>query len=255
MGPTERTLVRSLLSLPLICSIVETDIRRSQDGLLNFMAQKAGLAVVSIGYRLAPEDPYPAGPNGCYDAADYLAAQGPTRFGAPLIFMGGESAGAHLTAATMLHLATSQPQLRLRGLVLHFGCYDLSAFLPAVHHFDRPLIIYEPIMTQFRKAFLPGTTETQRRDPAISPFFADWRAVAARLDGGLPPALFTCGTEDPLVDDSVLMAAKWGMAGGEATLKIYTGAPHGFIVFDGKVLKAAEEGMRDLETYLLEKMA
>jgi len=218
------------------------------------MAQKASLAVVSIGYRLAPEDPYPAGPNDCHDAADYLATEGPSRFGAPLLFIGGESAGAHLSAVTLLHLASSQPALRLRGLLLHFGCYDLAAFLPAVHHFDRPLIIHKPVMTAFREAFCPGTSEEQRRDPAISPFYAHWRAVAAKFEGGLPPALFTCGTEDPLVDDSVLMAAKYGMAGGEATLKIYTGAPHGFIIFDGKIHKPAEEGMRDLETYLLEKM-
>lgn len=226
----------------------------SQDGLLNFMAQKASLAVVSVGYRLAPEDPFPAGPNDCYDAATYLVSNSQSRFGAPLLFIGGESAGAHLSALTLLHLHTAHPDFRIRALILHFGCYDLSAFLPAAHHFSRPLIINYPIMTAYTNAFLPGTTEAQRRDPSISPFFADWQRVGREMKGGLPPALFTCGTEDPLLDDSVLMSAKWGIAGGDATLRIYNGAPHGFIMFDESLLASAGEGLRDLEQYLLEKL-
>lgn len=226
----------------------------SQDGLLNFMAQKASLAVVSVGYRLAPEDPFPAGPNDCYDAATYLVSNSQSRFGAPLLFIGGESAGAHLSALTLLHLHTAHPDFRIRALILHFGCYDLSAFLPAAHHFSRPLIINYPIMTAYTNAFLPGTTEAQRRDPSISPFFADWQRVGREMKGGLPPALFMCGTEDPLLDDSVLMSAKWGIAGGDATLRIYNGAPHGFIMFDESLLASAGEGLRDLEQYLLEKL-
>ena len=47
----------------------------------------------------------------------------------------------------------------------------------------------------------------------------------------LPPALFTVGTEDPLLDDSVVMATKWCMAGGKGVLKVYPGSPHGFNLF------------------------
>jgi acetyl esterase/lipase len=61
-----------------------------QDGYLNFVAQKAGLAVVSVGYRLAPENPFPKGPEDCYDAADYLVANAKKEYGAPLLFIGGE---------------------------------------------------------------------------------------------------------------------------------------------------------------------
>lgn len=58
-------------------------------------------------------------------------------------------------------------------------------------------------MQKYIEALLPGTTSLQRRDPSISPFFADIRGKK------LPPALFTCGSEDPLLDDSVFMGAKW----------------------------------------------
>jgi acetyl esterase/lipase len=66
-------------------------------------------------------------------------------------------------------------------------------------------------------AYLPSTSEADRRDPDISPFFADMYKMKA------PPAIFTCGTLDPLLDDSVLMATKWKMSGAEAVLKLYPG--------------------------------
>ena len=58
--------------------------------MLKYMADNTGLAVLSIGYRLAPEDPFPAGPEDCYDAAEYLIENGKERFGGELMFMGGE---------------------------------------------------------------------------------------------------------------------------------------------------------------------
>lgn len=218
------------------------------------MAQKASLAVVSIGYRLAPEHPFPAGPNDCYDAVEYLVRNSESRFGAPLLFVGGESAGGHFSLLTFLHLRKAIPSFYFRALILHFGIYDVS-FLPAARHFPRALIIDHTIMEAYRNAFLPNSTIKEWQDPSVSPFFADWPKIAQEMEGGLPPALFTIGTEDPLVDDSVLMAAKWGIAGGEATLKVYNGAPHGFNFFDAKVLPAAGESMKDLEQYLLEKLA
>jgi acetyl esterase/lipase len=61
---------------------------------------------------------------------------------------------------------------------------------------------------RYTEAYLPNTTEKDRRDPKISPFFAD--LMKMRAEGRrLPSALFTCGTADPLLDDSVFMCAKW----------------------------------------------
>lgn len=54
------------------------------------MADHFELTVVSIGYRLAPEDPWPAGAEDCYDAAEWLVKNGPKVFGGELLFTGGE---------------------------------------------------------------------------------------------------------------------------------------------------------------------
>ena len=143
------------------------------------------------------------------------------------------------------------------GLILHFGCFDLSNFLPAARHFPKPLIINYEIMKAYQEAFLPNTTAEQRADPSISPMYADWMKLAGQMRQrgatGLPRALFTIGTQDPLVDDSVFMAAKWQMAGGDGILKVYSGAAHGFITFDEKALPAAGEAMRDTDAFILNK--
>ena len=71
---------------------------------------------------------------------------------------------------------------------------------------------------QFSHAFLPGITD--RRIPDISPLYADLR--------GLCPALFSVGTKDALLDDTLFMHARWVAAGNPAELAIYPGGAHGF---------------------------
>ncbi|ORY09894.1 Alpha/Beta hydrolase protein [Clohesyomyces aquaticus] len=218
----------------------------SQDPYLKYMADHFELTVFSVGYRLAPEDPFPAGPNDCFDAAEWLIKNGREKFGGELLFAGGESAGAHLACLVALHLL---PTFTLKGVLLHFGCFDLSSFLPMVSHHELSLVIDHDVMQHFLSAFLPNTTPFQRRDPSISPFFADLRGKK------LPPALFTCGSEDPLLDDTVFMGAKWQAWGNEAVVRIFNGAPHGFVMFPPGVCEAVQEGLDVTEEFVREKIA
>lgn len=190
---------------------------KSQDILLKYYADHSQLTVVSVGYRLAPEHPYPAGNEDCFDIAEYLIDNAEKEFGGPVLFMGGESAGGHLAAVTCFHLLESRPAFAFKGIVLNYGCFDISGFQPAAWHFDLPLVLDVEIMQNFQKAFTPGTTQEQRRDPKISPLFADMSKLKC------PPALFTCGSLDCLLDDSVFMSTKWMMSGAESILKIYPG--------------------------------
>ncbi len=75
-------------------------------------------------------------------------------------------------------------------------------------------------MTSGLAKLLPDRTEDQRRDPAFSPLYANL--------AGLPPALLLCGTIDPLIDDSRLMAERWNAANGNARPIIVPDAPHAF---------------------------
>ena len=139
------------------------------------------------------------------------------------------------------------PDFAFKGLLLHFGCFDMSSFLPHVLHHETHLVIDHDVMKSYIDALLPNTTEEQRRHPSISPFWADLRGKK------LPPALFTCGSEDPLLDDSVMMGAKWAMWGNESVVKIYHGAPHGFIGFPPGTIKAVQEVLDDTEAFVRAK--
>lgn len=73
---------------------VDTSNLCSQDTYLKYMAEHYELTVFSVGYRLAPEHPWPAGGDDCYDAAEWLVKNGPSVFGGELMFTGGE-VGSH----------------------------------------------------------------------------------------------------------------------------------------------------------------
>ncbi|KAF2112002.1 Alpha/Beta hydrolase protein [Lophiotrema nucula] len=219
-----------------------------QDPYLKYMADHYQLTVFSVGYRLAPEDPWPAGVNDCYDAAEWLIKNGKEKLGGELMFTGGESAGSHLAALVALYLIDKVPDFAFKGLLLHFGCYDLSGFLPMVEHHELSLVIDLDVMEKYIDAMLPNTTPTDRRDPSISPFFADIRGKK------LPPALFTCGSEDPLLDDTMFMGTKWQMYGNEAVVKIYNGAPHGFIMYAPGSIPSVQEGLDDSVEFVKSKI-
>ncbi|KAF4302951.1 putative alpha beta hydrolase fold-3 domain-containing protein [Botryosphaeria dothidea] len=226
---------------------------KHQDTFLKWFADNCQLAVVSVGYRLAPEHTYPAGPHDCFDAAEWLVKKSKFNYGADLMFIGGESAGAYLSLVTALHLLKTLSNFSLRGLLLHFGAYDLS-MLPQARNFKRrgPLVLDQDIMERFTDAFIPNTTKEERRDPEISPFYVDFYQFGR---GSLPPALFTCGTEDPLLDDTLMMAVKWRCSGSEAITKIFNGAPHGFILFPSSDCEDAGPAREVTQQFILEKLA
>ena len=196
------------------------------------LARDCGLAVMSIDYRLAPEHPYPAAPDDCEAAALWLVERSEHEFGTNRLFIGGESAGAHLSAVTMIRLRDRHALLPFRAANLVYGAFDLR-FTPTGRNWgSRPVVISTPIMEFFRDGFVGDSDLT---DPDVSPLFADL--------AGLPPALFTVGTADPLLDDSLFMAARWRMAGGEAELHVVEDAFHAFDYFPTPLGDAARARM------------
>lgn len=149
------------------------------------------------------------------------------------------------------HADEKYSSFQFKGLILSFGAYDLS-WNPSAINLKKPvpLVLDLEIMTKFRDVCCPGMTSDQCKNPNISPLYADLE----HLRGKLPPAWFGCGTEDCLLDDSVFMSAKWMMAGGEAVVKIYPGAPHGFIMFPPNMVKSAKEGLDDVKAFIVEKL-
>jgi acetyl esterase/lipase len=212
------------------------------DPALDSLANRASAVVVSVGYRLAPEHPYPAGPDDCEAAALWLAEHAQREFGVERLAIGGESAGAHLSAVTLVRLRARHGATPFRGANLVYGVYDLT-FTPSVRNWgERYLILSTPIIHWFCDFFVPD--RARRGDPDVSPLYADLR--------GLPPALFSVGTLDPLLDDSLFMASRWVAAGNRAELAVYPGGVHGFNLFPTPL---AESANRRAEDFVREVLA
>lgn len=195
-----------------------------QDERLWRLAEQARLAVLSVEYRLAPEHPFPAGPDDCEAAARWLVDHAAAEFGTQRLLIGGESAGAHLSVVTLLRLRDRHGVTgAFRAAHLLFGPYDLS-MTPSQRSFGpRRLLSNTGTLRQTYELFTPGTGAEQRRDPEVSPLFADL--------AGLPPARMVVGTEDPLLDDSLFLATRWQAAGAPVQLGVVAGAMHGFTLF------------------------
>ena len=97
-----------------------------QDPMLERVNEKAGLACVSVEYRLAPENPYPAAPDDCESAALWLANNAKAEFGSDVLAIGGESAGATLSAVTLLRMRDRHGFTGFRAANLVYGAYDIS---------------------------------------------------------------------------------------------------------------------------------
>ena len=204
-----------------------------QDPMLERIADNTGQAVVAVEYRLAPEHPYPAGPDDCEVAAAWLVQHGKKEFGTDTLTIGGELAGGHLTAVTILRMRDRYGYTRFRGANIVYGAFDLS-MTPSQLQFGNTRLVLRTIdMQQFYNAFLPTTMD--RRAPDISPLYADLR--------NLCPALFSVGTRDALLDDTLFMHARWVAAGNEAELAIYPGGAHGFTLFPNDLSKSATAKM------------
>lgn len=204
-----------------------------QDPMLERIADNTGQVVVGVEYRLAPEHPYPAGPDDCEAAAAWLVQHAKAEFGTDALTIGGESAGGHLTAVTILRMRDRHGYAGWRGANIVYGAFDL-ALTPSQRQFgDTRLILRTIDMQQFYNAFLP--TVADRRVPDISPLYADLM--------GLCPALFTVGTRDALLDDTLFMHARWVAAGNPAELAVYPGGAHGFTLFPNDLSKAAAARM------------
>ena len=198
-----------------------------QDMLLENIGAAAGLVAVSVDYRLAPEHPFPAPVDDCVAAARWLVAHSQAEFGTRWLAIGGESAGAHLAASTLIRLRDTGHAAAFRAANLTFGCFDLS-LTPSIRRAQGTAFVDRNVLEQMVAGYV-GATEA--RDPAVSPLYADL--------SGLPAALFSVGTIDPLVDDTLFMHARWQAAGNSAELAVYPGGVHGFHLLGGELADAA----------------
>ncbi len=213
-----------------------------QDPFLEALARAANVAVISVEYRLAPEHPYPAANDDCEAAATWLVEHAPAEFGTNRLVIGGESAGAHLAATTLLRMRGRRGSTGFVGANLVYGAYDLAQTPSATNWTDGNLVLDPEVMAWFGDHYL-GETGAHLRDPDVSPLYADLH--------DMPPALFTVGTADPLLDDTLFMAMRWIEYGNDAELAIYPGGSHAFDAFPIPIAQQARDRMHEFVAGLL----
>lgn len=201
----------------------------AHDPMLAAFADQAKVAVVSVDYRLAPEFPYPAGPDDCETAALWLEREAVSRFGTAALSIGGESAGAHLALVTMLRLRDRHGRQPFRAAALTAGCYDL-ALTPSVRRWGAlKLVLNTRDIRNFVRTFVPEGVPLDA--PDVSPMHADLT--------GLPPCFVSVGTRDPLLDDSLFLAQRLAAARVPADLAVWPGGCHVFQYFDSPMSREA----------------
>ncbi len=204
------------------------------------LALAARSRVLSVDYALAPENPFPAAVEDGIKAYRWLLAQG---HAPEEIAIGGDSAGGGLTAAVLV--AARDAGLPMpAGAVLLSPWTDLTCDTPTYETCATldPIISKEGI-DEHARAYLGGA---DARHPLASPNFADLR--------GLPPMLIHVGSDEVLLDDARVLAARARAAGVAAEIEVWPGMIHVWHAFY-QMLPEGEAAIETLGTFLRERFA
>jgi acetyl esterase len=194
------------------------------DATCRALANRAGCAVISVEYRLAPEHKYPAAADDCYAATQWVvenaAALGidPAR-----VAVGGVSAGGNL-AAVVAQMVRDRggPALAFQLLVVPVTSYDLST--PSYSENAEGYGLSRASMVWFWNHYLRDAAD------ANDPYAAPLRAASL---AGLPPALVQTAEYDPLRDEGAAYAGRLADAGVEVEYTCHAGMVHGFFSMAG----------------------
>ncbi len=192
-------------------------------------ADLARCAVVSVGYRLAPEHKFPAAFDDAVAATHWVHAHADALgIDASRLAVGGDSAGGNLAAAVAIAFRdTWGPRIAMQVLV--YPATDMAADAPSHGAFADGYLLTRDAILWFKDNYLRG-----REDEA------DWRAspLRARDLAGLPPAYVITAGFDPLLDEGRAYADRLRAAGASVTYECFAGMIHGFITMGGAIAAA-----------------
>ena len=189
----------------------------------------ARLRTLAIDYRLAPEHPYPAAHEDAMMTWRFVRQQGISADG---IAVGGDSAGGNLTVTLINRLRAAGETLpACAWLISPWTDLTMSGTTLDTKDAVDP-IIHKGYLGELADAYVP--TSVDRKNPLISPLFADLR--------GFPPTLIQVGSAETLLADATRFAAAAGSADVDVTLEVWPHMIHAWPVWNAKL----EEGRRAL---------
>jgi acetyl esterase len=198
----------------------------SADSTCRLLALHAGVQVLSVDYRMAPEHPYPAAFDDCLAAYDYVVAHADSLGIDPQrIALGGDSAGGNLTATVAL--ATRDRDIKPAYALMFYPVTDIAEEHPSRREFANHYFLTNGMMRWFADHYAPA--EVDRADPYVSPLHADDVS-------GMPPSYVATAGFDPLRDEGQAFADRLAAAGVPVVKRHYPRFIHGFANFTRKGL-------------------
>ena len=182
---------------------------------------EAGITVVAVDYRLAPEHKFPAAVDDAWAATRWVVSHA-SELGVDgrRIAVAGDSAGGNLAAvvALLARDAADGPAIALQVLV--YPVTDLSSESKSYNDFAEGYMLTRDSMRWFKNHYLKSAGDAE-----------DWRAspIRAKSLAGLPPALVVTAGFDPLRDEGAAYAARLTEAGVRVDYVCYGGMIHGFV--------------------------
>jgi acetyl esterase len=192
---------------------------------------EAGYLTINLGYRLAPEHPFPAGFDDCMFAAKWARENVSQWNGdSSRMAIGGDSSGGNLAAAVIV--TPGSP--RFSAALLIYGIYDF------VQTVERGAMGIGPVAQMYLANQYPGAVGIPV-DTRLSP-------LLAVKPGVFPPSIILVGTRDPLLPESEALAAALKKAGTPHELHIVKNMMHGYITLD--MLPEAKESFTRMCNFL-----
>src|SRR5207245_5987799 len=216
----------------------------THDVLCRQLTAGAGITVVSVDYRLAPEHKFPAALDDAWEATRWVnASAAELGIDASRLAVGGDSAGGNLAAVVAL-MARDAGSPAVTFQVLLYPVTDLGAETRSYTDFADGYMLTRDSMRWFVAQYLDS------KDQA-----ADWRASPLRAAtlAGLPPALIVTAGFDPLRDEGRAYARRLRDAGVRVDYACYGGMLHGFVGM-GRLLDSGNRAVSHIAASLREAL-
>jgi acetyl esterase len=218
---------------------------QTHDRACRRLAAGSGLAVLSLGYRLAPEHPWPTAVDDALAALEWVASRPPELDPPPpAVGIAGDSAGGALAALACLRARDEAPQASPAVQALIYANTDLTNSGPSMRSKGHGFGLEAADIDWFGAQWVPDPA--MRRDPRVSPLYAPDLA-------GLPAAIVIACEHDPLRDQGEAYAARLRDAGVALTARREQGMVHNFMLWDlisPACSAAADRAASDLRTAL-----
>jgi len=195
----------------------------AHDEIVRPICKESGYKVISVGYRLAPEHPFPTPLNDCYNVTKWVTEHWEElKWDGENLALAGDSAGGNLVAAVSL-LAREKKEFTVTKQILFYPSLDLDLSelrYPSLTENGKGYFVETDALPEFNSFYLIGDVDTD--NPLVSP-------IRENNLENLPEALVITAEYDPMRDEGELFAQNLKQSGVPVEIKRYEGVTHGFL--------------------------